>query len=87
MTLLITSIGLLLLIGAAGIGFRFGIRIGREMAETQVIDYTNRHPLDYAFEVSDSLYPARKPLIIEVPEAEEHKLAHPYRILKENYSL
>lgn len=87
MTLIITLITLLLLIGAVGLGIRFGMRIGREMAETKVIAYTNRHPLHYAYEVSDTLYPHRAPIILEVPDAEDKKLRDSFPILREHWSL
>lgn len=86
MTLLLTAIILCLLIGGIGLGIKFGMRIGREMAETRFIDHTNRHPLHYGFEITDTLYPARKPLMIEVPEADEVRLESKYRILKENFN-
>lgn len=87
MILLITSIALLLLLAAAGIGAKFGMKLGREMAETKFIDHVNRHPLDYAFEVTDTLYPHRKPLMIEVREALELKQKHHVPILKTHFSL
>jgi|GEM_PF-4597650 len=83
---ILTILFLLILIGAVGISLKFGMRIGREMAETRFIEHTNRHPLDYGFEITDTLYPARKPLMIEIPEADEIRLDSKYRILKENFN-
>jgi len=76
-------IGLLGLI----LGIKFGMKIGREMAEAKIIDHTNRHPLDYAYEVSDTLYPDRTDIMIEVPDYHAERLIERLPILRRHWSL
>jgi uncharacterized protein YcfJ len=74
--LLLFGLGFVFVVGAIA-GLAIGMRIGREMAETRVIDYTNKSPFDSAYEVSDALFPHRVPIMIEVkgrPTAPKHEI-------------
>lgn len=64
----ITVLLILTAIGAAMLGYMYGHKFGKEMAETAVIDKVNNDPFAPSFEIVDVLYPHRAELMIEIPE-------------------
>jgi len=64
----ITILLFLTAIGAAMLGYMYGHKFGKEMAETAVIDKVNHDPFAPSFEIVDTLYPHRAALMIEIPE-------------------
>jgi len=64
----ITVLLILTAIAAVLIGYVYGHKFGKEMAETAVIDKVNHDPFAPSFEIVDVLYPHRAALMIEIPE-------------------
>lgn len=64
-----------------------GLRHGKSLAKYEVIRYSKRNPLDYAFELTDELYPESIEETIEIPLHQESRLGKEPEILKEHWSL